>query len=103
LFNIAVVEDFYFKSHTFHPAPDRGSNLKSIKPIDTWSIDRYAAEFFLPAPPARVSIEAKPFCDALICDGEVTLWVKCCGAGQARRRSLSAVDPIATTLLQRRE
>jgi hypothetical protein len=29
--------------------------------------------------------------------------VKRCGASQARRRSLSAVDPIATTLLQRRE
>ena len=32
-----------------------------------------------------------------------TGWVKRCGASQARRRSLSAVDRIATTLLQRRD
>ena len=32
-----------------------------------------------------------------------TGWVKRCGASQARGRSLSGVDPIATTLLQRRE
>jgi hypothetical protein len=31
------------------------------------------------------------------------LWVKRRGTSQVRRRSLSAVDPIATTLLQRRE
>jgi hypothetical protein len=30
-------------------------------------------------------------------------WVKRCGANEARRRSLSAVDPIATKLLLRLE
>jgi hypothetical protein len=45
----------------------------------------------------------KPELPGAIRERHMTLWVKRCGASQARRRSLSAVDPIATKLLQRRE
>jgi hypothetical protein len=36
-------------------------------------------------------------------DGQCPVGVKRCRGGHARRRGLSAIDPIATTLLKRRE
>jgi len=45
----------------------------------------------------------RAFCAAVILRSVCRRWVKRVGASQARRHSLSAVDPIATTLLQRRE
>jgi hypothetical protein len=43
------------------------------------------------------------FRNAAIDGGKALLRVKRCGTSEARRRSLSAVDPIATAILQRRE